>query len=72
MVNITELEKENRELKKELEKFKNLKLDTIKKVIVLSSKMADILNRCRYERINVELAKKIDNILEEIKILDEL
>jgi hypothetical protein len=41
----------------------------IKKMVDLSIKMTDLLNKCRQEKLPIGLAKEIDNLLNEIKYL---
>ncbi len=64
-------------LKLELEIEKNNKsqipdemMEQIGLIVEIASEMRSVLQECRYEQINVNLAKKIDNVLKKASYMD--
>lgn len=44
--------------------------DQVNEIVEIASDMRNILNECRYEQININLAKKIDYVLKRCRYLD--
>lgn len=62
-------------LKLELNEAKNKNMsqnimDEMKVIIQLASEMRSLLEKCRYEQINMNLAKNIDDVLKRLSYLD--
>lgn len=63
-------------LKLELERERNNKqlpqdvMNEVQEIVQIASEMRSLLNECRYEQINMNLAKKIDNILKRAAYMD--
>jgi len=45
-------------------------MDEMKEIIQLASEMRNLLEKCRYEQINMSLAKNIDDVLKRLSYLD--
>ena len=66
---------ERLKLELELEKsnkahLPNDMMNQVNEIVEIASEMLKLLNECRYEQININLAKKIDYVLKRASYLD--
>lgn len=64
---IRELNERVHQLEDELRKYQSVDLNDINRLVQFANEMQYLLEMCRNEQINIQLAKQIDNLLKQLR-----